>query len=370
MSGVTGGTLTVDIPRVGKDIDWTGATGSPTFVMGGAMIYGSLKLISGMTYTGSGTLNLKSRSTGRTITTAGKTMQSMTFNAVGGEYTLQDAITINGTFTLNYGSFIKGSHDMTAQRYVLSGTEVRSFSGSGNIYTTTTSATSVWDITTATNLTLDVDDATIIVQGVTSNTRSFVGGDQVYGTLNYTLSGSTGTFDILGSNSFAAIQFSDATNARSLRFTAGTTTTIRTAAGWQVNGASGRLITIGSTTSATHYISVPSGTVESDYLSISRSTALGGATFYAGANSVYGGVTHGWIFTDVREDITAKPFGLNVGQEFQSGFNSGWPGYVDQNTVTEPILNQFKGDVRLWLKEELNRFRFAVGDYSYTARIP
>jgi hypothetical protein len=44
-------------------------------------------------------------------------------------------------------------------------------------------------------------------------------------------------------------------------------------------------------------LSKASGTVSSDFLSISRSTATGGAGWYAGANSTDGGNNSGWIFT-------------------------------------------------------------------------
>ena len=57
------------------------------------------------------------------------------------------------------------------------------------------------------------------------------------------------------------------------------------------------MITIGSVTAASHTLSKASGTVSSDFLSVSRSTATGGAGWYAGANSTDGGNNSGWIFT-------------------------------------------------------------------------
>lgn len=46
-----------------------------------------------------------------------------------------------------------------------------------------------------------------------------------------------------------------------------------------------------------HIINIPTGIVSGDYLNISNSTATGGATFYAGDNSIDGGNNSGWIFT-------------------------------------------------------------------------
>jgi hypothetical protein len=44
-------------------------------------------------------------------------------------------------------------------------------------------------------------------------------------------------------------------------------------------------------------ISKSSGIIDVDYLAINNSTATGGATWYAGANSLNNGSNTGWIFT-------------------------------------------------------------------------
>jgi hypothetical protein len=75
-------------------------------------------------------------------------------------------------------------------------------------------------------------------------------------------------------------------------FTAGTTSTFTN---WNASGESTRLLTIGSVTAASHTLSKASGNVSADYLSISRSTATGGAIWDAGANSTNGGNNLGWI---------------------------------------------------------------------------
>lgn len=57
------------------------------------------------------------------------------------------------------------------------------------------------------------------------------------------------------------------------------------------NGGVGRIEIL-----AAHMLSKASGTVSSDYLSISNSTAMGGAAWFAGNNSIDGGSNSGWIF--------------------------------------------------------------------------
>jgi len=85
---------------------------------------------------------------------------------------------------------------------------------------------------------------------------------------------------------------------RSFEFSSGITTTVTT---WSVSGTSGNLITINSTTTSAHTLSKASGTISSDYLNIQHSIATGGATWYAGNNSVNNNSVStagsGWIFT-------------------------------------------------------------------------
>ena len=123
--------------------------------------------------------------------------------------------------------------------------------------------------------------------------KTFVGGGS---TFNCTLNqGGAGALTITGANTFSNITNTyKSTGATSILFTAGTTSTFTD---WNASGESTRLLTIGSVTAASHTLSKASGTVSSDFLSISRSTATGGASWYAGANSTDGGNNSGWIFT-------------------------------------------------------------------------
>ena len=119
--------------------------------------------------------------------------------------------------------------------------------------------------------------------------KTFVGGGS---TFNCTLNqGGAGALTITGSNTFSNI--TNTVQPASVLFTAGTTSTFTN---FNLSGTSGNLITIGSVTAASHTLSKASGTVNADFLSISRSTATGGATWNAGANSTDGGNNSGWIF--------------------------------------------------------------------------
>lgn len=125
-----------------------------------------------------------------------------------------------------------------------------------------------------------------------SSAKTFVGGGS---TFNCTLNqGGAGALTITGSNTFSNITNTyKSTGATSILFTAGTTNTFTD---WNASGESTRLLTIAAPTAANHTLSKASGTVSANFLSISKSIATGGATWYAGADSTDGGGNAGWIF--------------------------------------------------------------------------
>ncbi len=86
-----------------------------------------------------------------------------------------------------------------------------------------------------------------------------------------------------------------AATARTLKFTAGTTTTIRTA--FNVYGSTGQLMTITSSTSSPATITANIGTIVCDYVSVAWITATGSSGFVSPlSDSTDGGNNTGWIF--------------------------------------------------------------------------
>ena len=83
--------------------------------------------------------------------------------------------------------------------------------------------------------------------------------------------------------------------ATTITFEAGSTTTVTD---FTLQGEAGQLVTINSSIPGTQFILYKSsGNVSTDYLSIQDSNATGGASWYAGANSVDVSNNDGWIFT-------------------------------------------------------------------------
>lgn len=298
-------TVTADMPRLGRSIDWTGTTGSSlTWRIGATTnaLYGSLTLVSGISTSGTGVTTFNGRGS-FSITSAGvQFTNAITITCVGGTYTLNDAFSTAGALNPTNGTFNANNFNVTCSNLnANSNLTMTIIMGSGT-WTLTRTSGNIINITT-TNLTFSGESALMIISGASASTRNFNGGGLTYGTLTYNVAGSTGELDIAGSNSFHVINFSDASNARSLKFTAGTTTTILDKYGFNVQGTSGKLMTVDSITAATHTLA---GTdiQACNYLSVKNSVASGGQWF-AGYDSTNVSGNTGWIFASYAKSLSA-----------------------------------------------------------------
>jgi hypothetical protein len=258
-------------------------------------IYGNWINGTGTTLSGTNAITFAGRGS-QTITSSSKTFtQTIIINSPSGSVTLQDALITgtgvattltNGTLDLNGFTYTVGTRFTTA-----TGTKNLTFNG-GTLICPDPNTTS-FNNAQPTNFTTTAGTGTGAISMTAATAKTFVGGGS---TFNCTLNqGGAGALTITGSNTFNNITNTyKSTGATSILFTAGTTSTF---ADWNASGESTRLLTIGSVTAASHTLSKSSGTVSADFLSISRSTATGGAGWYAGANSTDGGNNSGWIFT-------------------------------------------------------------------------
>jgi hypothetical protein len=263
----------------------------------GVQIYGNLIFGTGCSFTGTAfrqSFGFYGRTT-QLFTSAGITSTAgVLVNAPSTIVELQDAFTCSKAS--NDGvAVVRGTFDANDFNVTLtsaaggvradSGTATRAIViGSG---TWTISGTAPWTVTTS-GMTV-TGTGTIALNSASSKT--FAGGGVNYSGITLTNAGA-GALVITGSNTFETL--SNSVQPTTFSFTAGTTQTITN---WSISGTAGNLVTIQSATAASHTLSKSSGTVSADYLSISRSTATGGAGWYAGANSTDGGNNTGWIFT-------------------------------------------------------------------------
>jgi hypothetical protein len=294
----SGSTTTINASYNIGTIDMSLRTSNTMTLSTGAttpVIYGNWIGATGLGNTSSGTFGaVFSGRTAQQLTSAGRSFsRNLTINSPSGSVTLQDNISTGPTTTtttLTNGTLGLQSYTLSTGLFGSNNSNTRTIAfGTGQISCTGTGT--AWDTTTTTGLTVT---GTGTISLTSASVKTFSGGGFSYSgiTINQ---GGAGALTITGSNTFSNITNTyKSTGATSILFTAGTTSTF---SDWNASGESTRLLTIGSVTAASHTLSKASGTVSADFLSISRSTATGGASWYAGANSTDGGNNSGWIFT-------------------------------------------------------------------------
>jgi len=303
-TGITAFTVTMaTTPRVCNDFTASGLDGTMTLAGTsiGLTISGSLTFQAtnfSRTYTGTTTFN--ATTTGKTITTNGVGFGSaVTFNGVGGSWTLGSALACT-TLTLTNGTLNLAGYTATPSLRFTTATGTKNLTFNGGTLACSLSGANSFSNPAPTGFTTTAGTGTGTISMTATSAKTFNGAGS---TFNCTLNqGGAGALTITGSNTFSNITNTrKSTSAASILFTAGTTNTFTD---WNASGEATRLLTIGSDIAAIHTLSKSSGTVSADYLSISQSTATGGAEWYAGANSTNGGNNLGWIFT-------APPSGSN-----------------------------------------------------------
>jgi hypothetical protein len=250
---------------------------------------------------GTGTTTFAATSGVKTITTNGKTFDfPITFNGVGGNWQLQDALTVGSTRTT---TLTNGTIDLFGKTFTV-GTSFATAAGTKNItfnggtLVCAASGAIAFNNAVPTGFTTTAGTGTGTITLTSASAKTFVGGGSTYNcTINQ---GGAGALTITGNNTFNNI--TNTTQPASVLFTAATTTTFNN---FNLNGTAGNLITIGSVTAASHTLSKASGTVSVSYLSISRSTATGGAVWEAFTTNgnVDGGNNVGWLFSAITYSV-------------------------------------------------------------------
>lgn len=301
----TSQTVTADMPRLGKSIDWTGATYTTALsftISISTSNYGSLTLITGMTMSANQAYAMRGRSA-YTLTTAGVTVagQGIHIHAPSGTVQFQDDVnfTTGNGINLTSGTLDANNKNVTIPFYTVNtqvGSLTRSILLGSGLWTLTGTVSPQWNVTSASGLTVTASTSTIKITDTANGSGGFTGGGLVYNNLWFSRGASTGNLTIVGSNTFADFK-DDGTAAHTILFTAASTTTVAT---FTVSGTPGNLITITSTTSGTHTLTKTGGGIVSrDYLNIQHSLAKPG-NWYAGLNSVDNQSTSvpgsGWIF--------------------------------------------------------------------------
>lgn len=304
-------TVTANTSILGRNIDWTNATNSPTLLANvGCSIFGSLTLISAMTFTAASFYYFEGRGT-HTITMAGKTWTGyLSISSPGGTYTLQDDLSTTQTISLRHGTFNANNHNVTAASFttvydcsVFMGSGLWTISGSGTVWNTVGSATAIIPGTSTIKLTDSTSTGKTLTFGVSKTFN------------NLWISGSgTGTYSL---NCVTGVTFNNITidtPPHTVLFEPSRTYTVNSLTSV---GSSGNLITLKSISNGTPWtISKSNGIINCEYVSLQDSSATGGAQFFAGTNSSSVSGNSGWIFGAsgiATEDIIAVTENNEIG---------------------------------------------------------
>lgn len=183
---VTTGTyaLTIANNSFFKSLNFTGFAGTWSSGTNGAIFYGNLTISSGMSITnGAGTWAFNNTSGIATITSAGKTLNPINQNGVGGTTSIAQDTTVSGTATLTNGTLDltnggTNNYTLTCNTFSSSNSNIRAIIfGTGNI--TITGSAAVTPLTvTGTNLTYTgtptINFSSTSTTGVTVTLTSFI----------------------------------------------------------------------------------------------------------------------------------------------------------------------------------------------------
>jgi hypothetical protein len=228
-----GKTVTVNAAASCLNMDWTGATNTPTLTLGSFpfYVYGNVTFITGMTVTKSG-FGISWLANGN-FTSAGKSLKYVAILG-GSVLTLTDNITC-GRFSNTQGTLVTNNFSINTdeQGFLLDGAGAKTLTLGSSVITTSDAVG--WNYS-GSNLTLTANTSTINVSG----TGAFAGGAPTgsYGTIN--LNGSAHTV----SGAFTCVTLNrngTATTTDTITLTSGTNITATTFA-MKGNSATNRLL--------------------------------------------------------------------------------------------------------------------------------
>lgn len=294
----TSRTVTANMPRLGRNISWAGATyvTSLTFSMNTLItsVYGSLNLTGVSAFSNNQGLYLQSqtRSGINTLTTNGKTFSaSVVVMAAGATVRLADNfVNAGGTYIQN-GTLDAGTNNVnvTANTILDSGVSTTRglIMGTGTWTVTRATTGSAWSLVTS-GMTLNSTGSSIVISDTSSAVKTFAGGGLSYN--NVTFPSGTGGSIITGANSFIRMTIAA---GGSLTLPA---STINNTTLFNATGASGSVITLLSSAPGTPATlnKTGGGLISCNYLNITDTNVTPANTWYRGDNSVLNSGT-GWV---------------------------------------------------------------------------
>ena len=207
------GTYTVTV-TAGRCQDITVSAGTVTFtgVTTGPTISGSMSLLAGTVWSigAARTTTFNATTTGKTITTNGVSLSSqVTFDGVGGGWTLGSALTLTQTLSITNGSFNSGNYNITTSGFSSSNSNTRSISLGSSTVTISIGLSTALNLGTTTGLTWSAGTSQINLSGATTGISS---GGLTFNNVSFTNVGTASVITITGANTFNTLSFVGRTN--------------------------------------------------------------------------------------------------------------------------------------------------------------
>ena len=302
-------TVTIDATANCLNMDWTGATNSPTFATAGftVWIYGSITLNSNMTATGGGGYSWYLEGNTGTYTLDFKgitTTVGIMINTQSGTgtYNLSSDMIITYLRLYSNSNIVINTNNYNITATSSTGIDDAGLTGGtktwnlgSSVITTTKWA---WNTTSGSELSINAGTSIINCSG------NFNGVGQTYNIVN--LTGATST--ISGSNTFSTLSLASGTT-QTITFTAGTTQTVTTP---NLSGSAGHVHTLQSSSAGNPWTITKAGggTFSGDYIAVTDSVGSPGSTWVYGSHGSGDSYSnaHGWAASFVSSPtITLSP---------------------------------------------------------------
>jgi len=286
-----------------RNLTYQSAFTGTSEIMSGSFIYGNFLLSPSMTVSSGTTGPTFAATSGtKTITTNGVTIdRPLTFDGIGGTWSLQDAFTLGTTRTMLFyaGTLTTNGYAVTVGKFGGSvSTGNRTLNLGATQFTCTGGAVAgnaSWQVDDGSfSYTLNAGTSTIYMTETFSGAtnQDFYGGNKTY--YNVVYSGGQPS-QIFGSNTFNSI--SNSIQPLALSFEAGTTQTVDN---FNLSGTSGNLVTMTSATPGTQWslLKKTGSKALVSYVSITDSVATPAGYWFAPTSqgNVDGGNNTGWNF--------------------------------------------------------------------------
>ncbi len=291
----SGRVITVDVPRMGASIDFTGTSGNPALTFTGGVtsnIFGSLTLVSAMTLANVNTVIQFSGRGSFNLTTAGQLIYpSITVIAPGGSLTMQDALTAGRSLSVTMGTFTTSGYSVAVLTAFTLNSSTLATLNLGSTTVTLSGTGAIWNAQA--NGVLNAGTSNIVLSNTTSTAKSFTtSGTKTYATV--TMSGDNITINNAGTCTIGTLAVNTAGLTNGLKVTSGQTLTV---SNLTTNGSAGSLAKLSASTAGNPFaLTTPSSQISVDYMSIQDSTVAQTNVWYAGANSVNVSGNTNWLF--------------------------------------------------------------------------